>query len=1546
VAGRNKVSRVMIRAQKPRNTPAQQTEQILPSLIPSSDKDALAILRTSISPVSFWQPDNVPPHSAWLEHAPFAFWLIETLRPRFLVELGTHSGLSYFAFCQAVQRLQIETCCYAVDTWKGDEHAGFYGEEVFREVQIYNDKQYSAFSTLIRSSFGEASRHFRKQSIDLLHIDGRHFYKDVKHDFETWQTKLSNRAVVIFHDTNVRERDFGVFALWKELCQGRPHFEFFHGHGLGILGIGSNLPDRILALFAAQANAEASTQIRRAYSRLGSAVTFQVRAEQVRLVAESQVSELNRVLAERDARVSALDQALSERNGERSALQQALAERDARISALDQALSERNSERSALQQALAERDAKVSALDQALSERNSERGALQQALADRAAKVSALDQALLERNSERSTLQQALADRDAKVSSLAQALSERNSERSALQQALAERDVKVSALDQALSERDRKRGALQQALAAWNAKVSALDQALSERNDERGALRSRVADLEASLAGWLAEATRLDAEIKDAHTRAAHVKSELETRDLELQWIKASTSWRLSLPIRRIGYASPRFAQLCRRALNSLSGSSIFSPGKRANLPMYDQGGTARNRQFPSHLLQINRLNSVVDRRQSMPEDCEADCKLLEESELLDADAYRAAAGINAAINAAEHYLTAGWHQGLEPGPKFEGGFLDPYFRSAGFAGPPAMTYIRLRAAGLPVYATRAQAEPIAALIRDSNLFDAAGYIGRVGSIGKLDPALHYVIVGEQMGLIPSAGFDPEYYGDRYPDIAQPGIGRLAHYLVSGRMEGRRSICKAATLAFDQSHLNPNQETVLLIVHEASRTGAPILAFNVAKRLRRKYNVVAVLLAGGELVEDFDACCAAVVGLLAQADWDPCETKYFVKRLLAAYRVSYAIVNSIVSGFAVQPLASAFVPVVLLMHEFASYTQPKSIMRQALDSATEIVFSANIVAQSAQEEHPRLLHRAVHILPQGQCDLPTRPDTVLSAARNLQEVFRPPGMENALVVLGCGYVHIRKGVDLFLSCAAAVAALRPERPVRFVWIGDGYSPDHDLNYSCYLADQIARSGLEGTVAIIEAIADLEPAYAMSDFFFLSSRLDPLPNVTIDAALHGIPVICFASASGMAELLCADASTKQCVVPHLDAQAAARVIAELASDDSKRRKIGDAFRRIGQATFNMDRYVSGLDALGHDAIKTMRQRAEDFATLRDDPLFDADVFLPFDAGPTTRDEAIVDFLTQWANADMNSGAYHFLFRPCAGFHPQIYAYEHIGRYDTAAVNPLAHFIRSGKPDGPWIHDVITPASPRRTSRSGAEPRVALHAHFFYPELAGDFLRRMGSSGSRCDLLLSTDEHAKARMLRKAVVEYERGKVLIRVVPNRGRDIGPLLCDFAEDIVRDYNIIGHIHAKRSLALNATMGERWREFLWENLIGDAHPMMDIIIERFAADGRTGIVFPNDRNLCDWDQNRNVAEDLARRMGLKVPLPPFFEFPIGTMFWARVDALRPLFELKIGRDEYPKEPIPGDGTIMHALERLLPFVAQHAEYRLAVTHVPGVTW
>ena len=84
----------------------------------------------------------------------------------------------------------------------------------------------------IHGRFDQALPDFADASIDLLHIDGRHFYDDAKHDFETWLPKVRPGGVIMFHDTQVRDCGFGVHRLWAEVAARYPSFEFVHGHGL------------------------------------------------------------------------------------------------------------------------------------------------------------------------------------------------------------------------------------------------------------------------------------------------------------------------------------------------------------------------------------------------------------------------------------------------------------------------------------------------------------------------------------------------------------------------------------------------------------------------------------------------------------------------------------------------------------------------------------------------------------------------------------------------------------------------------------------------------------------------------------------------------------------------------------------------------------------------------------------------------------------------------------------------------------------------------------------------------------------------------------------------------------------------------------------------------------------------------------------------------------------------------------------------------------------------------------------------------------------
>jgi len=307
------------------------------------------------------------------------------------------------------------------------------------------------------------------------------------------------------------------------------------------------------------------------------------------------------------------------------------------------------------------------------------------------------------------------------------------------------------------------------------------------------------------------------------------------------------------------------------------------------------------------------------------------------------------------------------------------------------------------------------------------------------------------------------------------------------------------------------------------------------------------------------------------------------------------------------------------------------------------------------------------------------------------------------------------------------------------------------------------------------------------------------------------------------------------------------------------------------------------------------------------------------------------------LSKWNQA--NAGL--MLRRPLDGFHPFIYAAESLTFDEEGGEDPLAHFVRTGRPEGRWTHIVIRPGE--RQPSGMPNLHAAIHGHFHYPELFDDFLCCLTANRAKCDLYLTTNRDEDVTILQETLTKFDMPNAAIRVVPNRGRDIGPFLSELGDEL-RHYDIIGHVHGKRS-ALTPGLGDGWRNFLWHHLIGPSFPMVDTILDALARDSTLGLVFPEDPHLTDWNENRPIADDFARRIGITGALPTHFDFPNGTMFWARPAALQPLFSLGLRWEDYPPEPLPYDGTILHALERLLPFAAAKAGFRYATTFVPGST-
>jgi hypothetical protein len=261
-----------------------------------------------MSAASYWQPPLYTV-TAWLEHAPFGYWLVDTLRPRTIVELGTHYGFSYFVFCEAVKRLGLGTRTFALDSWEGDDHAGMYGEEVYDFVSAINSAHYPTFSTLMRGYFDSSLENFADGTIDLLHIDGRHGYDDAQHDFASWLPKLSSRGVVIFHDVCEHQEGFGVWRLWDEIRQQYPSYTFTHAHGLGVLGVGPDQTPELQRFFEVASTDDA--EVRRTYEELGRALVDISRLDAVHEENAALRSELDRVRDELERAIEDRDEIAS-----------------------------------------------------------------------------------------------------------------------------------------------------------------------------------------------------------------------------------------------------------------------------------------------------------------------------------------------------------------------------------------------------------------------------------------------------------------------------------------------------------------------------------------------------------------------------------------------------------------------------------------------------------------------------------------------------------------------------------------------------------------------------------------------------------------------------------------------------------------------------------------------------------------------------------------------------------------------------------------------------------------------------------------------------------------------------------------------------------------------------------------------------------------------------------------------------------------------------------------------------------------------------------
>lgn len=771
------------------------------------------MINSLLTDSSFKDPEYLAP-SAWVEHIPFAFWLAENLAPKMFVELGVHYGVSYFAFCQALKQNDIPSICYAVDNWKGDEHAGFYSEDIYNQVSSYNSERYGGFSYLLRSEFSEAVNYFSEGSIDLLHIDGYHTYEAVKSDFSLWSSRLSERAIVLFHDTNVREKGFGVFKLWEELAEQYPSFEFKHGYGLGVLAVGKKIESKISFLFNKKF-AEDHQKIRKYYKRLGNAFIEKIRLKELisrTTLLEVQLNEISSKetnlyteiinfkdqIKTKDDEITSLNKLVQNMHEEIEFLKMGLKNSEAKMAAEEQIASELKNQ---VKEAKREKEIiaqKNDKLTEFLDKTNSQLELLFSEIKDFSKREESLKRELDAFKAGEASHKEELKITENRIENLKSKLDH------ALDQ-LKDFSIRFDLKENEIKNADKKIKKLEDSQKIDREDIIVKERSLHEVSAINENLRQVI--------------SKNDSEIRSLKNNLATLKNQFgeisqKNSDLNVQIaaIENSRSWKLALFIKSFKGYMFNIIQKCKLAVKAvwwlLTGKfkENFHRGKQA-------------------LKHPNVPFELID-----------DYLLLSKSHFFNREWYKERYPDIRITNTDEvlHYLVHGYKEGRDPSRNFstikysslhkdvadddvnplvhylkhgreEGRKIEPSIVEyvsevikTQVEAKPELNRIEFQAKRTTVVLNQKNIEDVLKTgdyekIKTSGLFDNSWYLKQVPELSHtdIDPVVHYLIAGHLDGINPNPLFDTFWYYQNYPDVKQSNTNALAHYVGQGGMENR-----------------------------------------------------------------------------------------------------------------------------------------------------------------------------------------------------------------------------------------------------------------------------------------------------------------------------------------------------------------------------------------------------------------------------------------------------------------------------------------------------------------------------------------------------------------------------------------------------------------------------------------------------------------------------------------------------------------------------------------------------------------------------------
>jgi FMN phosphatase YigB (HAD superfamily) len=276
---------------------------------------------------------------------------------------------------------------------------------------------------------------------------------------------------------------------------------------------------------------------------------------------------------------------------------------------------------------------------------------------------------------------------------------------------------------------------------------------------------------------------------------------------------------------------------------------------------------------------------------------------------------------------------------------------------------------------------------------------------------------------------------------------------------------------------------------------------------------------------------------------------------------------------------------------------------------------------------------------------------------------------------------------------------------------------------------------------------------------------------------------------------------------------------------------------------------------------------------------------------------------------------------------------------------AQMSPLTHYLLCGETEGrayqpahiKWRPSNVIAPKYRLTAKA-KKLKIAICLHIFYEDYIERFSKALDNFPVTVDVLITLASGVDINLAREAFGNHPNvNNVEIRCVPNRGRNFGPLLSEFSERL-SEYDLFCHLHSKKSL-YSGREQHQWAEYLTEYLLRDPRITTELL-NAFADDNTLGLYYPTTFWMMpSWvnhvTMNKGHMNDWYRTLKISAPTRDFLAYPAGGMFWARPHALHNLLDLGLKYEDFPEEPLPNDGSSLHALERVLGPLANSNGYR-----------